>query len=228
MQPEPARPTALTDWAYATIKQAILSLEFPPGFQLPIDELAERMCTSRTPIREALLRMEREGLVRVVPRVGFFVTEISPRDLWELFELRRVLEGYAANRVARKLTDDDLSYLERLLQRSAEAVEAADAATFMQTEIQFHDFLVEHAQNRHLVAMMASIRDLTYRQRSLSFHTPEHLRVTLNEHLGILAALRRRDGTLAQKLMDEHLRAARRRVPLPTEESWDEEEGPVD
>lgn len=223
MQLEPAKPAALTDWAYGAIKQAILNLEFAPGAQLRVDELAERMGISRTPIREALLRLETEGLVRIVPRVGFFVAEITRRDLIELFEIRQLLESHATKRAAAQLTDEDLAFIDQLLEQARAAVAQGDLARFQETEIAFHDFFVEHAQNRRLLALMASIRDLTYRQRVLSLASVENVRQSLVEHQRIAEALRQRDPELAGRRMAEHMAAARDRllefVVLPGEKT---------
>ncbi|HOG46741.1 MAG TPA: GntR family transcriptional regulator [Anaerolineae bacterium] len=212
MQLDPAKPAALTDWAYSTIKQAILSLEFAPGAQLPIDDLAERLGISRTPVREALLRLEADGLVHTVPRVGFFVAEITRRDLLELFEIRELLESHATKQAAARLSDGDLAYIDGLLQDSAEAVERGDLARFQEVEITFHNLFVERAQNRRLLAIMASIRDLTYRQRVLSLASLENVRQSLVEHQRIAQALRQRDAELAGRRMAEHVAAARDRL----------------
>ncbi len=208
----PHKPAALTDWAYDALKQAILNLEFAPGAQLPVDGLAEQMGISRTPIREALLRLEAEHLVRTVPRVGFFVSEITRRDLEELFELRELLESHATRKAAATLSDDDLAYIDRLLAESEAAVERGELARFQEAEIAFHSLFVERAQNQHLVAMMGTLRDLTYRQRVLSLTSIDNVRQSLVEHQRIAEALRKRDGELAGRRMAEHMAAARDRL----------------
>ena len=206
------KPSALKDWAYGIIKNSILSLQFPPGAQLHIEDLADQMGISRTPIREALLKLESDGLVRTVPRVGFFVTEITKRDLEELFELRELLEGYAAERTAPLLTDSDLARMDRLLEIGVSAVERGDLDEFLEIEIAFHTFLIERCNNRRLVEVMKSLEDLTYRERVLSLRSLENVRASLTEHQKIADALHRRDGELAGKRMREHIRNVRKRV----------------
>lgn len=206
------KPSALTDWAYTTIKESILSLRIPPGTQLHIDQMADQMGTSRTPIREALLRLESDGLIRVSPRVGFFVTEITKRDLSELFEIREMLESQAAKEAASALSDQDLAYLASLLHTSEAAVERGDLSKFLETEIQFHNFIVQHARNRRLVSMMESLRDLTYRERVISLQSIDNVRATVNEHRKILQALRDHNPELASQLMSEHIFAASDRI----------------
>jgi DNA-binding GntR family transcriptional regulator len=206
------KPSALKDWAYDTIKESILNLRSSPGTQLHIEDLADQMGISRTPIREALLRLESDGLVRVVPRVGFFVTEITRRDLEELFELRALLEGYAAEKAASLLTEDELAHIDRVLETGVSAVEQGDLDNFLETEIAFHTLLIERAPNRQLIAMMESLQDLTYRERILSLESLENVRESCIEHRRIVEALRQRDGELAGRLMREHICAVRDRM----------------
>jgi len=206
------KPSALKDWAYDTIKESILNLRVPPGAQLHIEELADQMNVSRTPVREALLRLESDGLVRTVPRVGFFVTEITRRDLEDLFELRALLESFAAEKAASLLTDDELARVDHLLEASVSAVEQGDLDRFLETEIAFHTLFIERAPNRHLIAMMESLQDLTYRERVLSLESLENVRESLNEHQRMVGALHQRDGELAGRLMREHICAVRDRM----------------
>jgi DNA-binding GntR family transcriptional regulator len=115
------KPVGLTDWAYEQIKEAILKIQFAPGTQLQIETLVAELGTSRTPIREALLRLEKDGLVRVVPRVGFFVKEFTYRDLEELYEVRELLESRAVKNAVSNLLDEDLDLIDKLLDLSVTA-----------------------------------------------------------------------------------------------------------
>jgi len=206
------KPSALKDWAYETIKESILNFRVPPGTQLNIEDLADQMGISRTPVREALLRLEGDGLVRAVPRVGFFVTEITRRDLEELFELRALLEGHAVEKATSLLSDDELAHVDRLLEGSVAAVEQGDLDKFLETEIAFHTLLIERAPNRRLIEMMESLQDLTYRERILSIKYLENVRESCTEHRRIVEALYQRDGELAARLMREHICAVRDRM----------------
>jgi len=212
VQNQLSKPSALKDWAYEIIKEALLSLQMPPGAQLHIEQLADQMGISRTPIREALLRLESDGLVRTVPRVGFFVTEITKRDLEELFELRELLESYAAEKAASLLTDDDLAHIDRLLEISVSAVEQGNLDEFLKAEIAFHAFLIERCDNRRLIEMMKGLEDLTHRERVLSLRSMENVRASLTEHQRIAEALHQRDGELASGFMGEHIRNVRKRM----------------
>jgi DNA-binding GntR family transcriptional regulator len=175
------------------------------GAQLHIDELCQKLGTSRTPIREALLRLEKDGLVRAVPRVGYFVTLVTRKDLKELFEIRQMLEGHAVATATPNLTASDLDHLEQVLADSAAAVEAADTDKFLRLEIEFHTYLMNRAPNRHLSLVMETLRDLTYRERVLSMQSADNLRHTLVEHGRVLGHLRERDGKSAGEMMSKHI-----------------------
>jgi DNA-binding GntR family transcriptional regulator len=206
------KPVSLADWAYERIKGLILQLQFKPGQQLQIEELTEMLGVSRTPIREAILRLERDGLMRIVPRVGMFVTDITSADLEELYELRELLESRAVERAVQNLSDDDLDHLDRVLEGGAGAAESGDVDGFLRAEIEFHSFLLDHSGNRRMIVTMESFRDLTYRWRVLSVRAQESLFETLAEPRKIAQALRLREAGLAGRLMKEHIQAAKGRI----------------
>ncbi len=207
-----SKPSALADWAYASIKESILNFRIAPGTQLHIDQLSDQMGTSRTPVREALLRLERDGLVRVTPRVGFFVTEITKRDFTELFEIREMLESRATQEASASLSEEDLDFLLQIVDSSVIAVDRGDLSVFLENEIKFHTMIIEHAQNRRLIALMESLRDLTYRERIISLDNLDNVRASLNEHRGIIQALRQHDAGQAARLMSDHISSARDRI----------------
>ena len=202
----PHKPSELKDWAYEIIKKAILDLHFSPGAQLRIHDLTEQMQVSRTPVREALLRLENEGLVRAVSRVGFFVTEITRRDLRELFELRELLESRATERATPLLTDDDLRQMDHLFEVSVAAVDEGDLNGFLVAETAFHTLLIDRCDNLRLIEMMESLKDLTYRERILSLKSMENVRESCKEHRRLLDALHERDAQSAGRFMKDHIR----------------------
>lgn len=206
------KPVGLTDWAYEQIKEAILRIQFAPGTQLQIESLVTELGISRTPIREALLRLEKDGLVRVAPRVGFFVKEFTHHDLEELYEVRELLESRAVKNATNNLSDQDLDLIDHLLDLSVIAVQAKDVEKFLEVEIKFHNFLTEHSQNSYLISVLESLRDLSYRWRMLSLRSPESLARSMEEHLNIARAVRDKDAELASQLMAEHIRNARERI----------------
>lgn len=206
------RPIGLTDWAYEKIKESILTLKNPPRTQLQVESLAAEMGISRTPVREALIRLERDGLVQVMPRVGFFVTDFTSRDLEELYEMRELLESRAVRDAVPRLTGDEQLQLAAIVSSSRKAVEQGDVDQFLDTEIAFHSFLTSRSPNRRLIATLDSFRDLTYRWRILSIKSLDYVSISLEEHEKIASAVQQQDAELAGRLMSEHICNARDRI----------------
>jgi DNA-binding GntR family transcriptional regulator len=206
------KPKGLTDWAYDYIKTQILNLEIRPGDQIDIESFAEMMGVSRTPIREAFLRLASDGLLEVRPRVGYFVVDITEEDIRELFEVREIIESRAARRAAESLTDDELDELVQMVEELKRSVENEDFDTYLENEINFHEFLQRHMGNRRLTEIMESLNDLTYRERVISLHTTETFEQTIIEHERVVKALLKRDGDEAAWFMGEHLKNASDRV----------------
>lgn len=206
------KPMGLADWAYERIKENILNLTYQPGSQLEVERLAAEMGISRTPVREALLRLERDGLVQVISRVGFFATDINARDLEELYELRELLESRALRDSIPYLTDTDLGRLAQVVGETAAAVAQGDHDRFITSEVEFHAILTDHAPNQRLVAALESFKDLTYRWRILSTQSPDYMHTTLHEHQAIFAAVQHRDADLASRLMSDHICNAKNRI----------------
>ena len=206
------KPSDLKNWAYETIKRKILDVEVSAGDQLRIEFLAEQLGTSRTPIREALLKLESEGLVRAASRVGFFVQGITKKDLQELFELREILESYAAEKAAVSIDVKDIEKLEGYQTRARKAVTAGDRTEFMNMEIEIHSLILREAGNIRLIQMIDSIKDLIHRERVLSLQSSENIDESFNEHQQIVNAISRKDAKLAGRAMRSHILAVKKRM----------------
>ncbi len=206
------KPQELKDWAYDSIKKAVLNGEIPPGQQLHVEELAEKMKISRTPIRDALIMLEHEGLISVASRVGFFVKGITKQELEELFELRELLESYAAEKAAGNFTPKDLEEMGALLKEGGDAVGCGDLPRFLRTEIELHSSIQAHAQNKYLLRMIESLKDLTYRERLLSVTSTENVKESLREHERIVNAFKQNDGRQAAEMMREHIGNVKNRL----------------
>ena len=199
------KPTSLTEWTYRYLKEKILNLEIAPGEQIHINEFAEKLEISRTPIREAFLRLMADGLIEVRPRVGYFVTEITEQDICELFEIRELVEARAAKKATGMLSDEDLTEMQNILDESNQAVKKGNLDVFIKNDVKFHGYLERCIQNNHMRAFIDSIMDLTHRERIMSTQMPENVEQTLIEHQRILDGLKKRDANLAEWFMGEHL-----------------------
>ena len=160
------KPAALNDWTYHYLKEKILNLEIKPGEQIHIEDFIEKLEVSRTPIREAFLRLANESLIEIKPRVGYFVSEITEQDIRDLFEAREMFETRAARNAAELFSDKDLEKMKILIAESTKAVEKENLSKYLEIEIEFHNYLQKHIQNKRILAFMDSLNDLTYRGKS--------------------------------------------------------------
>lgn len=195
---------SLSDQAYRRLRDKIVRLEFAPGDVLREESLREDLGIGRTPIREALQRLEREHFVTVVPRQGIFVSGIGIDELAMLFETRMVLEPYAARLAALRGGDLQWSAMEDALARTAAA---ADGNELLAIDRRCHELMWQAAGNRFLLDTL----DMLYAQSDRLWHQyladvadPEH---AVDEHVAILEALRSGDADRAAKLVDEHVAA---------------------
>ncbi len=218
------KPKALANWVYSILKEEILDLRVTPGSQLHVEKLSERLGISRTPVREALLRLENLGLVQVHPRVGFFVADITEGDIAELFEIRDWLESKAAEKVALLLNENDLAFLDDLIAATEKSVIENDQAQFLKFEEKFHDFIIQRCGNRHLLGVVESMYNLIHRERILSVASRENVEMTLVEHRRIVAALHEKDSQKASSMMSMHIRSAGTRLCTRLKKKLENEE----
>ncbi len=196
--PEPS----LRDRAYLELRRAIVHLEFAPGEVLREDALRERLGIGRTPIREALQRLEREHFVTVIPRRGMFVAGIDVSELSMLFETRAVMEPYAARLAALRGSGSDWDAMEAAL-----SVDADSAAEHLATDRACHEIMWAAAGNRFLVDTL----DMLYAQSDRLWHLYSgdvgDIAEAVDEHRTILDALRSGDGGRAAELVEAHVQS---------------------
>lgn len=194
----------LASSAYQRMREAILEGEYQPGAPLFEVHLASRMGMSRTPVREALKVLARDGLVEVVPSRGYFVPRRSLEDLRELFELREALEGMAARHAAVRATDEEIEELARLCDRYAAE---HDWAQWAQVGTAFHTLLLTAARNARLIAILDSLKgQIVLSRRSALAADSQRRDAAIREHRLILAAVKARDPQAAEAAACDHVR----------------------
>jgi len=204
-QPAPSA----ADAAYRFIKEEILSNRLRPGQPLETDRFVRELGLSRTPVREAVLRLEREGFIEVRPRLGTLVSHLDLRQIQEMYQVRRLLEGAAARQAAGAADRESLAALEREL-RSHATGESADLRAISESGEKLHRLIVESCENRLLAGMIGSLHDHFSRFRALSLRIREKVLSSHQEHLEIIQALKGGDGDAAERLVHAHFdRAAR-------------------
>ena len=195
----------LRDVVFNTLRQAILKGELEPGERLMEIQLAERLGVSRTPIREAIRKLELEGLVLMIPRKGAEVAKISARSLRDVLEVRRALEELAIELACERMSQDELNELDRAQEDFKQAVEQGDAMSIAQTDEHYHDLIYQGTGNEKLVQMLNNLREQMYRYRLEYIKDKDKRQILLLEHDHILRALKGRNIAEARAAVREHI-----------------------
>ncbi len=202
---------------YFILRDKIISKEFEPGQRLDLLNIEEQLGISRTPVREALGRLESEGLVYVVPRAGTYVTNPTPDEIAESFDIRRILETFAIEQVVQRASDDDIRDLQNLVDQLGTIVRCEDRAgiypKYIAIDHEFHQRLIELSGHGRL--QLAHGRENVHAQMArVRYRRPERdweaAQAAQTEHELILAALKARDVEAAKMAMDAHLLRAKR------------------
>jgi len=196
---------SLKDKAYTAIRDAILTLELEPGTSLVENDLARQLGISKTPVRDALQELERDGLVIRIPFKGTYVTEVMEKDLREIFQLRAVLEGLAARLATPLFTPQELEQLDRDHTASENALAKGDLTLCSKLGKGLHDAIIDKADNEQLITMIRNLDASLMRFRALSDRVSGRLDISLREHRRIIDALRRRDAYAAEESVRDHL-----------------------
>ncbi len=196
--------------AYEFLKTSILSGRFSPGERLTEEHLAKTLGISRTPIREALHKLESEGLIKPLATRGFVASQDSREDVEELFEIRAVLEGYALRLICGRISDAVLGKLEETVSKAEEALASQSLEEVFRWNTRFHDTLHELITDKHrLYHQMVTMRQYVLRYRRNTLQYPDGGRRTVEGHRKILLALRLRDPDLCERVMREHIQESK-------------------
>jgi len=194
---------------YENLKSAILSGLFDPEERLTEEHLAERLGVSRTPVREALYKLESEGLIHPLATRGFIVGGGSREEMVELFEIRAALEGYTLRIISEKITEEVLRKLGSFIEKAEAALKVHRLDEVFKWNTRFHDTLHELVSDRvRLYRMIVDIRKQALRYRKETLQSPEGAQRTLDGHRKILLALRLKAPDLCERAMREHIKLA--------------------
>ncbi|SET60748.1 DNA-binding transcriptional regulator, GntR family [Lacrimispora sphenoides] len=195
----------LRDVVFNTLRQAILKGELAPGERLMEIQLADRLGVSRTPIREAIRKLELEGLVLMIPRKGAEVAKISEKSLRDVLEVRRSLEELAIELACQRMTPEAVEELEKKQEEFKEAVEQGNPMEIAETDEAYHDVIYKGTCNDRLVQMINNLREQMYRYRLEYIKDEDKRQILLLEHDNILKAVRQRKVQEAKEAMREHI-----------------------
>lgn len=213
---------ATSDMVYAILHEAILSGILPPGQRLGEELLAALFDVSRTPVREALLRLETTGLAHRVPRRGLIVARITPQEIVEVYVVRETLDGLAAYLAAQFATPSDVAHLVTINEHFSRAAQAGNAVEMADLNLRFHEAIARIARNSLLSQFLTQIHHQVRRIPGTTFQHPGRAAHAVEEHASIVNAIQAGDAERARQLATESMATARRiRIAMLEQEVGD-------
>ncbi len=205
LAPLDTRPATASTRIYAALRDRIVALELPPGAPLPEKEFAEAFGVSRTPVREALLRLAEENLVDIYPQIGTFVSRISAAAARDAMAIRGALERFATREAAKRADAAAIAALDRDLRDQRAAAAASDIAAFHEADEAMHQTIAVIAGHPNIWRVVKREKVNIDRVRLLSLHMRGRFRSVIGEHVRIVEAIRAGDPDAAEAAMDAHL-----------------------
>jgi len=197
----------VTDWVYEEVREAIIDLRLEPGKPLREAAIAQQLGVSKTPVREALSRLEQEGLVETTSFKGAVVSAYSPQDLTEIYELRELLQGAAARAAAEQATDGTLAALDDITEQSRALRDAGSTEELAEMLGRFDVVIFEQVENRRVASLIQNLRAHLMRVGKLTEEIPGRVQTSVEEHARIVEAIRAHDADAAERAMREHIRS---------------------
>jgi len=192
---------------YEVIKKGIIELSLLPNEQLVEQRLADNLGVSKSPIREALQSLEREGLVYTLPFKGCFVARITEGGLREIFQLREALESFCVKNGCEVFSPKAIAQGKAILSKAEDCLRRDDVKRCYAFNLRFHDFLITNNQNDRISRTYGTLIDHLDRYRNIGRHITGRVAKSHREHTAIMEALEKRDGLLAESRMVTHLRS---------------------
>lgn len=195
----------LSDVVFQTLRQAILRGELKPGERLLEVQLAEKLGVSRTPIREAIRKLELEGLVLMIPRKGAEVARITEKNLRDVLEVRKALEELAVSLACDRMTPEDIKNLKRAAKTFKSTLDCRDVTRIAAADVGFHDIIYHATGNDRLIQLLLKLREQMYRYRVEYLKRKEAHSVLLEEHDRIVEMIEQCNHAEAQKVVCAHI-----------------------
>ena len=195
----------LREVVFHTLRRAILVGELEPGERLMELQLTQKLGVSRTPIREAIRRLELEGLVVMMPHKGAAVAKITEKDLQDVLEVRCSLEELAVELACERISEDELQHLKKCMDEFRKSLSGGDITLIAEKDVEFHDIIFTATDNKRLIQMLNNLREQMYRYRLEYLKNQETHEQLLQEHENILSCLRARRTDAARSAIREHI-----------------------
>ncbi|MBP5165416.1 MAG: GntR family transcriptional regulator [Lachnospiraceae bacterium] len=195
----------LREVVFKTLRKAILTGELKPGERLMEIHLAKKIGVSRTPIREAIHKLEQEGLVTMMPRRGAIVAEISEKGLRDVLEVRRALDTFCAELACERISEEEKEALRAACIDFEEAVKAGDATVIAKADVAFHDIIIGATGNERMVMMINNLAEQMYRYRFEYIKDVSNRSRLITEHRALMDAILKENVIGARDAAREHI-----------------------
>ena len=195
----------LRDVVFNTLRQAILTGELKPGERLMEIHLANKLGVSRTPIREAIRKLELEGLVTMIPRRGAEVAQITEKSMNDVLEVRRALDALCVELACDRISQEELQHLKKACDTFEEAVKTKDVKQIAQADVALHDIIVEATGNQRLIQLVNNLSEQMYRYRVEYLKNNEVYEQLLEEHEFLIQAVIKHDKAQAKDIICRHI-----------------------
>lgn len=202
----------LRDIIYDELKMGILTGKIHPGTRLLEVDLADKMGVSRTPVREAIRRLEKDGLVTIEPRHGAYASRVSVEDMIEILEVRELMESMAAQLAAERITKQQLDELMEIEKHYADAVKSGNMEEMIVFDSKFHKQVVEASQNKTLFQLIEPLQEIALRFRYMYYNDNTRAEKMPGEHDRILKTLETGNSDAARKAAEKHLRSIKEEI----------------
>lgn len=195
----------LRDVVFNTLRQAILRGELKPGERLMEIQLANKLGVSRTPIREAIRKLELEGLVLMIPRKGAEVAEITEKSLLDVLEVRRALEELAVKLACDRMTKEQMQQLKEAAKEFEETLKLNDVTKFAEADVKFHDVIFMATDNPRLIQLLNNFREQMYRFRVEYLKRRQYHHILIAEHEEIIERIEKHQKEEAAEIVRKHI-----------------------
>ncbi|EPR14421.1 GntR family transcriptional regulator [Ruminiclostridium papyrosolvens] len=195
----------LREVIFNSLREAIIIGELRPGERLMEVQLAEKMGVSRTPVREAIRKLELEGLVDMIPRKGAHVAELSIKDIMDVLEVRASLDGLATSLAAERITDDELKELKHINGQFASYIEKENLNGSIKKDVEFHDIIYKASRNDKLISILNNLREQVQRFRVIYLKEYNNSKNLIKEHNDIYEAVSSRSMENARNIAKTHI-----------------------
>ena len=195
----------LRDEAYTSIKSAIITGQLKPNQRLIEETIASGLGTSRTPVREALHKLEKEGLVFQLPTMGFAVKGVTEEEVEQVLDLQRILEGYAIRLATSRIREDEIRSLNGLICRQEDCLLDGDVKRFMRLDSEFHETIHRAAKHAQLYHLLQSLGDCVDRYRMIVFRSHANLHLSILDHKEIVSTMKAKNAQKSEELIAKHM-----------------------